>query len=390
MTTTQKKTSHSLLATLLAVSAGLSLIFQPTSAAAQDEREYEEKATSEVTTGAAGASNRARMKREAKAEQAATPQLFPLATRTHPATKASLKGGKELRELVALYDAQKYPETMQKADAIGGSEFSNAYDKSFAYQLAANAAADAGQDAKAVDYYKKALASDGLDNNGHYQVMYNLAVVQYGQDDHAGALTTLDRFLGETKAEKPEYVSLKAALLSSLDRPQEAAALYEQALAKNPSDKKTLMNAVALYQQAGNPDKASALLLEAQKKGLLTEAREYRALYVGFIEQGKLQDAIAAIDDGVAKGAIAPSPELANDYSVIAQAAYAAKDVATAVAMYKRAASIASNGEPALNLAKVLLNEGRTSEARQAAQQALDKGVKAPDQAKSILAQGGK
>ena len=53
---------------------------------------------------------------------------------------------------------------------------------------------------------------------------------------------------------------------------------------------------------------------------------------------------------------------------------------------YRKAAPLDERGESYLNLAKVLANEGRLPEAKQAAQQALDKGIRSPDEAKRILA----
>ena len=46
---------------------------------------------------------------------------------------------------------------------------------------------------------------------------------------------------------------------------------------------------------------------------------------------------------------------------------------------------MAADGEVYLNLAKVLSNSGKKAEAKAAAQKALDKGVKKPEDAKGIL-----
>ncbi len=365
------------------------LALYPSPVVAQDEQEYQEKTTG-ASSGAARASERARQARENKQQKTANPPLFPASTRLEPPAKASVKGGKALQEIIALYDAQDFPAVMAKTDALGATDSANAYDKGFAYQIAANAASDAGDDAKAIEYFQKALQTDGLGNNDHYQVMYSLAAVQYGAERYPDSLATLERFLAETKADKPEYLSLKAALLNNLDRGAEAAALYEQLLTKSPDDKKILMNAVSLYQQADNFAKANALLLDAQKRGLLTEPREYRALYIGYINDNKLKEALALIDEGIAKGVIKPSPELANDYSVIGQYAYGDDNTEMAIEMFKRAAPMAKDGEAYLNLAKVYINESRVAEAKAAAQQALAKGVKRPEEAKKILAQPGK
>ena len=57
----------------------------------------------------------------------------------------------------------------------------------------------------------------------------------------------------------------------------------------------------------------------------------------------------------------------------------------SAIEAYRKAAPLDERGESYLNLAKVLANEGRLPEAKQAAQQALDKGIRSPDEAKRIL-----
>ena len=324
-----------------------------------------------------------------KAVDAQQADKFPGATRTSPHLEASKSGGKALNDIVALYQAKQYPQAVQKAEDLASAS-TNAYERGFAYQLAASAAADSGDNEKAAGYFKKALETDGLDNDDHYQVMYNLAVTQYQTKHSADALATLNRLITETKSDAPEYATLKAGLLADLHRPQDAAALYEQQLARDPGNPKALMNAVAAYQQANDFAKANALLAAAQKKGGLTDASQYRALYVGYINDNKLKDAVAVIDEGIAKGLIKPSPDLAQAYSVIAQNAYAAGDAATAITLYQRAAPMAADGEAALNLARVLSNENRPAEARQAAQQALQKGVKNTAEAKKLAGKKGK
>ncbi len=315
--------------------------------------------------------------------------LFPGATRASPQLEATKSGGKSLNAIIALSQAKQYPQAIQQAEALAAAS-SNAYERGFAYQLAANASADSGDNAKAAGYFKQALDSNGLNNDDHYQVMYNLAVTQYQTKRPADALATLERLTTETKSQAPEYTALKAGALAELNRPHDAAVLYEQAYARDPGNTKALMNAAAAYQQANEFAKANALLAAAQQKGALTDASQYRALYVGYLNDNKPKDAVAVIDAGLAKGVLKPSPELAQAYSIIAQTAYEAGDVPTTIAMYQRAASMATDGEAALNLARVLYNEKRLPESRLAAQQALQKGVKAAAEAQKLAGQTGK
>ncbi len=320
----------------------------------------------------------------AKKKEEAAP-LYPNATRQSPEAMAKGKGLKELQDLQALYEKQDSAGVIAKADQIAARSDANAYEKSFAYQLAGSAAADLDDQARAADYFKKAIEANGLDNNSHFQVMHNLAVVQYGQEKYADALATLDRFLAETKETKPEYQSLRAAILGNMGRNAEAAKIFEELIAKNPDDKRVLMNAVASYQQADQFDKANALLEAAYKRGQLTDAKELRALYVGYMNAERWKDAQAVIDDGMTKGVLTASPDLAKDLMVLGQNAYYKGSDNDAIALYRKAASMATDGEAYLNLAKILRDQGKIAEAKSAAQQALDKGVKKPDEAKQIL-----
>lgn len=361
------------------------------SALAQDEDDYDDKPKSDRMSGsAAAAADRARQRKaEAAAKANQQPELFPQATRKPPEQKVSQKDAKVANGIQADFDAKKFADVIAKVDAFA-ADSQNAYLLSYFYQLAASAAIEQDDRAKGVGYYLKAVEANGLDNNGHYQIMFNLAVILNELDRDAEALTWIDRYLSETQKENDQSLGLKAYLLSKLDRASEGAALYEKLLAANPGDRATLMNAVSLYQQADNFDKANALLENARAQGLLKDANEYRTLFVGYINANKYKEAQAVLEDGVAKGAIPASQTLANDYAVIAQNHLAEDKVAQAIDFYGRAAKVATNGEAALNLAKVLRNENRIGEAKAAAREALAKGIKKPKDANDILALPGK
>jgi len=315
----------------------------------------------------------------------AKPALYPNATRTAPEAKSSAKMIKNLQALQEQFEKQDMAGVIAKAEEIAAMPAANAYDKSFAYSLAANAAADMDDQAKAAEYFRKAVDANGLDNDSHYTTMYNQSVIQFGLEKYADALATVDRFLAESKSDKPEHQSFRAGILANLGRNDEAAAIYRDLIAKNPSDKRILMNAVAALQNADKFDQANVLLEDAYKRGMLTEARELRALYIGYMNASRWDDSQKVIDAGVAKGVLQPGPELARDYQVLAQNAYSDDKVALAVDLYGKAAPMAADGEAYLNLAKVLDFSGKKADAKVAAQKALDKGIKKPDEAKSIL-----
>ena len=327
----------------------------------------------------------ARKARESKdkAENTAAAQ-YPQATREEPEASASRRGLKALQELVETYNAGDTAKTAAAALAIATDADSNAYEKAFAYQIAATAVSGAGDDAKGAEYFAKAIEANGLGNNDHYTAMLNLAVVQYGAGEFPQALATIDRFLAETKSQKPEALNLRGGALMGMERYADAAAVYAAQVAASPEDKVARMNAVAAYQQAGQDDKAVALLADAQAKGQLADANEYRALYVSYLNSERDKDALKVIDEGLAKGILKEGPELARAFMIIGQNAYYVEDEATALAMYTRAAPMADNGEAALNLAKLYAETGNKAKAKAAAELALSKGVKDTAQAKRL------
>lgn len=318
-------------------------------------------------------------------DAAQAPAMFPQASRISPPTKAGPKTIKHLQELQALYEKQDMPAVIAKADEIAAMPAANAYEKAFVLSMAANAATHQDDEAKAATYYRRALEANGLDNDGHYSTMFNLAVVQYGLEQYPAALATVDLFLAETKSDNPTHVGFRAGILSNMDRHEEAATVYQALFARNPSDKRYLMNAIASLQSAEKFDQGNVLLEQAYKAGMLTEARELRALYVGYINAQRWTDAQRVMEEGLAKNILQAGPDLARDYQVLAQNVYVEDKVALAAELYAKAAPMAADGEAYLNLAKVLENDGKKAQAKAAAQKALDKGVKKPDEAKAII-----
>ena len=351
------------------------------------QSENVKKGTSERSTLGKRTSDAERGKRNKSGAEAAesAPAAYPNATRVSPEAKASGKMRKHLQALQALFEKQDMAGVIAKAEELVAMPDANAYEKSYAYSLAGNAAADLDDQAKAASYFQSALDSNGLENDGHFSTMYNIAVIHYGEEQNEQALATLDRFLAETKSDKPEHQSFRGGILANMGRNEEAAAVYTALSASNPADKRLLMNAVATLQNADKFEQATALLEDAYKRGMLTENQEVRALYIGYMNLSRWDDAQKVIDDGVAKGVLQPGPDLARDYQVLAQNAYEEDRIALAIQLYEKAAPIAADGEAYLNLAKVLEYSGKKAEAKAAATKALAKGLKKPSDAESLL-----
>jgi tetratricopeptide (TPR) repeat protein len=358
----------------------------------------------------------AKASKQGKEEKADT---YPNATRKDPGAKASAKATPKLQKMMKLYDDEKPAEARAIADEIIGNAAFNAYDHAFAAQIAAQIAYEADDANGAIAYLDKAMAFEGLDNNGHYNALLMKAQLQLQEDKYAEGLATIDRFLNETKSQKPEHLVIKGNALYRLEKYPEAATVLKQAIdaspepradwqqllmaayaesgqgdqaiamaekvaAKSPSDKRAQMNLVAVYLQADKYDQAAAVLEKLRAAGQFTEDRDYRQLYSTYLNsEGKEKQAAAVVQEGLDKGILKPDPQ---SYLALAQSYYFSEQPGPAIEAYKKAAPLDDDGETDLNLARLLWQESRIPEAKEAAKQAIAKGLKKPDDAKKILA----
>lgn len=363
-----------------------------------------------------------REKREQQAKQGddapAAAEQFANATRKSPPAKASSQQSKKLQKLVDLYDEDKGAEVRAVADEIIANPKANAYDKSFAAQLAAQAAYDGDDTPAAIAYLNQVLQLDGLDNNGHFSVMLMLAQLQMQEDQYEQSIATFDRLFKETGEQNPEHLALKGNAYYRLERYEEAidalkqaiaassepkaewsqllmaayfdsgktaeaAAMAEEVASRNPGDKRAQMNLVASYLQLDQYDKAAKTLEQLRASGQLTEENEYRQLYAAYLNMdGREADAAAVISEGLQKAILKPDHDI---FLAMGQAYYFSDQVGPAISAYQKAAPLGKDGETYLNLAKILWQEDRISEAKIAAREAIAKGLKDSKEAKTIL-----
>lgn len=346
-------------------------------------------------------------------------ELYPQATREAPKVKTSSKMGSKLQKLIDAFNkGEDYAAVRTQADEILANAGANEADKALAAQLAAQAAYNLDDAAAAKAYLKQAIDLNALDNNGHYQSMLMLAQLQLQDNEYDAGLATLDRYLSETKSQRPEDLIIKGQALYQTEKyaeaipvlkqaiaasPEpkdswnqllmaayaeagqtgEAVAAAEQLAAKNPGDKKAQLNLASMYMQADQMDKAAAVMDKLRAGGQLTEEKEYKQLYSIYANtDGHEKDVIAVINEGLQKGILKPDYQV---YLALAQSYYYSDQVPQAIENWQKAAPLSKDGETYLNLAKVLHSEGRIPEAKEAARQALAKGVKKPDEAKKIV-----
>lgn len=371
---------------------------------------------------AAMASGNALAARKEKEEKA--PPMFPQATRVEPKIKPVASLSKQMQKLNDLSQEGKNEEALAEAEKILAHKKAQPYEKSFAQQakgfayIDLDADKDIGAYDRALPMFEQTIEIDGLPNDMHYQIMFQIGQMYMADENYAKALEWMDRFMKETQSEKPEHLAMKGNALYRLerfdeaatflkqaidksdkpqeswnqllmatyfdqDKPLEAAKIAEGILSKNPNDKKTLLNLSSIYAEAEQYDKAIEVLERGRGAGMLTEERDYRQLFALYLNsEGKEAQGIAVIEEGIAQGILGPSAET---YNALAQAYYFTDNLDKSIDAYKKAAPLAKDGETHLNLARVLTNEERYAEAKAAAQEAIKKGVKKPGDAWMVI-----
>lgn len=367
---------------------------------------------------------RAEIDREQRAEakqgkeeerQQAAPR-FPEATRAEPEARASAKMGKQLEKLFDAYNAQDGATLLPLADQIIADESANAYERAVSARLAGASLLNK-DNPRALGYLQKSVEFNGLSNNEHFESKLLVAQLQLQEQKYAESLATIDQFLAETRSQQPDHLVVKGNALYRLKRYPEAAAVLKQAVeaspqpdpqwlqllmgayadmgqpaeaskiaeglaSKSPDDKSAQMNLASVYMESGQDDKAVAILEKLRASGQLEGENDYRNLYAMYINGEKYAEGIAVIEEGLQKGIL--KPDHAN-YNALAQAYWFSEQPAKAIEAYQKAAPLATDGKTYLNLARALNNEGRAEEAKEAARQALAKGVDKPEDANRII-----
>jgi predicted Zn-dependent protease len=355
---------------------------------------------------------------------------FPNATRKEPKTDMSQAAQKKLSEAYAEIDKNQ----PDKAEALLNEVLSNAkatnYEKAAAYAGLAGIAWERDKPEDAIQFNQKAIALDALDNRGHFGALYQVAQLQLQEEHYNESLAAIDQWLNLTRAEKPDAYAIRGNAMYRLERyPEaaeamkkaialspkpsdswiqilmasytdaenytEAAKMGEEMLAKDPNNKKIMLQLASIYMQNKSGDKgaqkqsdekALAVLEGAYKRGLLTEERELKQLYQSYNYLDQPEKAAEVINAGLTKGVLKQNADtfkgLADAYELSAEAAQKSKDETrrkelsgkAADAYGKAAALTPDSGDLDMTQGQLLLDLDRFAEAKTALNTALKKG----------------
>jgi len=347
------------------------------------------------------------------------PPLYPETSREDRSPTLQNRYSKKLALLAKQNEKEDFVAMLATSLEIANDPKAKPSDKAIGFQNAAFAAIETDDLDTALIHIQAALETDALSNDTHFQLMLQVAQINLGEERYEEGLRALDAFMSATNSRKPEHLALRGNALYRLERSEEATAVLEEAIkasekpqdswrqllmaayvdldrtdeaarvaqdiaAANPDDKRGLANLAAIYAQGDQLDKAAGVLEDMRARGLFTEDRDYRQLYSMYLNlDGKETQAIEVINEGLAKGVLQETSEV---YTHLAQANYFSDQFDAAILAYQKAVPLAKDGEPSLNLARVLSNEERYAESRSAAKDALARGVRKSGDAWIIIA----
>jgi len=266
----------------------------------------------------------------------------------------------------------------------------------------------------AIDFYEKLLKLNSVPNDAYYDSMYNLANAYVGNQQYDKALDELKTWREQGKNETAASYALEGNIYyrlqkydqaiaaikkaqSMTDKPKEswnsilmasyaasgkgseAASVIDAELTKNPKDKKLAHNALVVYLQSNQTDKAVALLEREQKDGMITDENDYlsSARFYASLGQNAGKPEIAAkggdlLQQGFAKGVVKPSEE---NYKLMGDAYLIGTKEDKALAAYAKASPLAKNGDIDYRRAEVLGAQQKWKESKSVLEKAISRGL---------------
>ena len=339
---------------------------------------------------------------------------YPNATRSAPKTDLSSAADQKMLQegLDELNSGDDEKATQQLQKVLDSSK--SKYAKGVALLGLANLKFNGSDYAGAIAYYKQMFELNSVSNDQYYDSMYNMAAAYVQSEKYQEALDEIKQWREQGKRETADSYALEGNIYYRLQKYPEAIAAIKKAqsmtnepkdswnsilmaslsesgqggqagqilddeLKKDPKNKGLIHNALVVYVQNNQYDKALPLLDNERKSGLLTEEKDYTesARFYANIAQGGDKPNVAVngaelLQEGMTKNIVKPTVEnykLQGDLYMIAQ------QNDKALASYGKASPLATNGDIDYTRAQIIGAEQNWAEAKTVAEKAIQRGV---------------
>jgi hypothetical protein len=204
--------------------------------------------------------------------------------------------------------------------------------------------------------------------------------IEYRLQKFPEAIAAIKKAQSMTDQPKDSWNSILMASYNESGQAGQASGVIEQQLAKEPNNKKVIQNALVIYTQANENDKALALLDKERAAGLITDEGDYLTAARIYAKIGQDTDSGATtavkgatlLNEGLSKGKVKAT---ADNYKLLGDTYMIAGDNAKALDAYNKAAPLASNGDIDYRRAQVLGADQNFPDAKTAVQKAISRGV---------------
>ncbi len=339
---------------------------------------------------------------------------YPNATRTEP--KNDLRSRSDQKKLQEGIDAlnsgddAKAQQALQEVLDKSGSK----YAQGVALEGLANLKFNKQDYKGAIDEYQKLIKLNSVPNDAYFDSMYNMANAYVGAQEYQKALDVLKTWREQGKLDtaasyalegniyyrqqkydqavaaikkaqsmtdkpKDSWNSILMASLAASGKGSEAASVVEQQLAKEPRNKKLAHNALVVYMQANQTDKALALLDREQKDGMITDENDYvsTARFYASLGQDAAKPEIAVngadlLQQGLDKGIVKPTEA---NYKLMGDAYLIGTKEDKALGAYAKASPLAKNGDIDYRRAEVLGAQQKWKESKAVLEKAIGRGL---------------
>lgn len=340
---------------------------------------------------------------------------YPNATRSAP--KSDLSSAADQKALQQGLDAlnsgddAKAQELLQKVLDSSKSK----YAQGIALEGLANLKFNAAEYKEAIQTYKKLLELNSVPNDAYFDSMFNMVNAYMADEQYQAAQDQLKTWREQGKRETPDSYAIEGNIdyrmkkypeaiaaikkaQSMTDKPKDswnsilmasyaesgqgsqASGVIDQELAKDPKNKKLIQNALVVYTQANETDKALALLDREHSQGLMTDESDYLTgarIYAKIAQESDSGGANALkgaslLQEGLGKGTVKAS---ADNYKLLGDMYVIGADNDKALDAYNKAAPLATNGDIDIRRAQLMGAAQDFAGAKTAAEKAISRGV---------------
>lgn len=349
---------------------------------------------------------------------------YPNATRKAP--KNDLTSSSDQKMLQAAIDAVNSGDdakAQQEAQKVLDASRSK-YAKGVALQVMANIKFNEQDYKGAIDSYKKLIELNSVPNDTYFDSMFNMANAYVADENYQAALDEIKVWLEQGKRETPEAYALEGNAYYRLEKYPEAIAAIKKAqsltdkpkeswnsilmasyaesgqagqasdviddqLAKDPTNKALAHNALVVYTQANQFDKALALLDHEQKQGMITTSEDYVSAtkFYANIAQNEAKPEISVkgadlLKQGLDKGVVTAN---ADNYKLLGTAYMIGQKEDLALAALDKASPLANNGDIDFTRAQILGSQTEWAQARAVLTKGIARGMTHPGKAYILL-----